>query len=144
MVVTLLYYPLSLDFLDGRPLPRDPNPAWMGYSVGHWDGDTLVVETTGFNNRTWLDIAGHPHSEQLRVTERFRRIDFRAHPASDHLRGPADLDQASDLLAGVELRTGYGNSGEYLRGSRFASLGRQGEHWSRTQFSQSCKACRHL
>jgi len=48
----------------------------MGYSVGHWDGDTLVVETAGFNDRTWLDMAGHPHSEQLRVTERFRRIDF--------------------------------------------------------------------
>jgi hypothetical protein len=63
-------------FLDGRQLPRDPNPAWLGYSVGHWDGDTLVVETAGFNDRTWLDMAGHPHSEQLRVTERFRRIDF--------------------------------------------------------------------
>jgi len=63
-------------FLDGRQLPQDPNPAWMGYSVGHWDGDTLVVETAGFNDRTWLDMAGHPHSEQLRVTERFRRIDF--------------------------------------------------------------------
>jgi hypothetical protein len=63
-------------FLDGRPLPPDPNPAWMGYSVGHWEGDTLVVETAGFNDRTWLDMAGHPHSEQLRVTERFRRIDF--------------------------------------------------------------------
>lgn len=63
-------------FLDGRQLPRDPNPAWFGYSVGHWDGDTLVVETAGFNDRTWLDMAGHPHSEQLRVTERFRRIDF--------------------------------------------------------------------
>jgi hypothetical protein len=63
-------------FLDGRELPKDPNPAWIGYSVGHWDGDTLVVETAGFNDRTWLDMAGHPHSEQLRVTERFRRIDF--------------------------------------------------------------------
>jgi hypothetical protein len=63
-------------FLDGRELPKDPNPAWMGYSVGRWDGDTLVVVTTGFNDRTWLDMAGHPHSEQLRVTERFRRIDF--------------------------------------------------------------------
>jgi hypothetical protein len=63
-------------FLDGRQLPPDPNPAWLGYSVGHWDGDTLVVVTTGFNDRTWLDKAGHPHSEQLRVTERFRRIDF--------------------------------------------------------------------
>jgi hypothetical protein len=60
---------------DGRPLPEDPNPTWMGYSVGHWDGDTLVVENAGFNDQTWLD-AGHPHSEQLRVTERFQRKDF--------------------------------------------------------------------
>jgi len=63
-------------FMDGRELPKDPNPDWMGYSVGHWDGDTLVVETAGFNDRTWLDRVGHPHSEDLRVTERFRRIDF--------------------------------------------------------------------
>jgi hypothetical protein len=62
-------------FLDGRPLPSDPNPTWMGYSVGHWDGDTLVVESTGFNDRTWLDIPGHPHTDALRVTERFRRLD---------------------------------------------------------------------
>jgi hypothetical protein len=63
-------------FLDGRPLPKDPNPAWMGYSVGHWEGDTLVVESTGYNDRTWLDDDGHPHSEDLRVTERLRRPDF--------------------------------------------------------------------
>jgi hypothetical protein len=63
-------------YMDGRKLPNDPNPAWLGYSVGHWDGDTLVVESTGFNDRTWLDRAGHPHSEKLRVTERFRRVDF--------------------------------------------------------------------
>jgi hypothetical protein len=63
-------------FLDGRELPKDPNPDWMGYSVGHWDGDTLVVESTGFNDRTWLDGNGHPHTEALRVTERFRRPDF--------------------------------------------------------------------
>jgi len=63
-------------FLDGRPLPTDPNPTWMGYSVGHWDGDTLVVESAGFNDRTWLDHGGHPHTEELRVTERFRRPDF--------------------------------------------------------------------
>jgi len=60
---------------DGRPLPDDPNPTWMGYAVGHWDGDTLVVENAGFNDKTWLD-AGHPHTEELRVTERFRRKDF--------------------------------------------------------------------
>ncbi len=63
-------------YIDGRKLPEDPNPAWLGYSVGHWEGDTLVVESAGFNDRTWLDRVGHPHSEKLRVTERFRRVDF--------------------------------------------------------------------
>jgi hypothetical protein len=63
-------------FLDGRQLPKDPNPSWMGYSVGRWEGDTLVVDTAGFNDRTWLDLTGHPHSEALHVTERFRRLDF--------------------------------------------------------------------
>jgi hypothetical protein len=63
-------------FMDGRTLERSPNPAWMGYSVGHWDGDTLVVESNGYNDRTWLDHDGHPHTEALRVTERYRRRDF--------------------------------------------------------------------
>ncbi len=63
-------------FTDGRPVPPDPNPTWMGYSVGHWDGDTLVVETSGFNDKTWIDTGGHPHSDALHVTERFTRRDF--------------------------------------------------------------------
>ncbi|MDP8990325.1 MAG: hypothetical protein M3N41_09650 [Acidobacteriota bacterium] len=63
-------------YMDGRKLPQDPNPSWLGYSVGHWEAGTLVVESTGFNDRSWLDRAGHPHSEKLRVTERFRRVDF--------------------------------------------------------------------
>ena len=62
--------------LDGRTLPNDPHPTWLGYSVGRWERDTLVVESAGFNDRTWLDRAGHPHSDKLRVTERFRRVDF--------------------------------------------------------------------
>jgi hypothetical protein len=62
-------------FLDGRSLESAPNPTWMGYSVGHWDGDTLVVESSGFNDRTWLDHDGHPHTEGLRTTERYRRRD---------------------------------------------------------------------
>ena len=62
-------------FLDGRDLPKDPNPAWMGYSVGRWEGDTLVVDSTGYNDRTWVD-SGYPHSERMRITERFRRGDF--------------------------------------------------------------------
>ena len=63
-------------FTDGRKLPVDPSPTWMGYSVGHWDGDTLVVDTAGFNDRGWLDIEGHPHTEALHITERFLRRDF--------------------------------------------------------------------
>ena len=63
-------------FTDGRDLPKDPNPTWMGYSVGHWEGDTLVVDTAGFNDRGWLDIEGHPHTEALHITERFHRRDF--------------------------------------------------------------------
>jgi len=62
-------------FMDGRQLEKAPNPSWMGYSVGRWDGDTLVVESNGFNERTWLDFDGHPHSENLRMTERYRRRD---------------------------------------------------------------------
>ncbi|HWE49910.1 MAG TPA: hypothetical protein VG273_08985 [Bryobacteraceae bacterium] len=61
---------------DGRPLPVDPFPSWMGYSTGKWDGDTLVAETTGFNDLSWLDAGGHPHSEALKVTERLHRRDF--------------------------------------------------------------------
>jgi len=60
-------------YTDGRQLESSPNPNWMGYSVGRWDGDTLVVESNGFNDRTWLDAGGHPHTEALRLTERYRR-----------------------------------------------------------------------
>jgi hypothetical protein len=63
-------------FTDGRGLPEEMNPTWLGYSVGHWEGETLVVTTAGYNDRTWLDFSGHPHSEALRTTERFRRRDF--------------------------------------------------------------------
>ncbi len=62
-------------YTDGRTLEADPNPSWMGYSVGHWDGDTLVAESNGYNDRTWLH-GGYPHTEALRMTERFRRSDF--------------------------------------------------------------------
>jgi len=61
---------------DGRSLPNDPLPSWMGYSVGKWEGDTLVVETNGLNEQAWLDASGHPRSESMRITERYRRRDF--------------------------------------------------------------------
>ena len=60
---------------DGRELPRDPDPTWYGHSVGHWEGDTLVVESIGFNDKSWMDGAGHPHSEAMHVVERYRRAD---------------------------------------------------------------------
>jgi hypothetical protein len=63
-------------FMDGRKLEAAPNPSWMGYSVGRWERDTLVVESFGFNDRTWLDTSGHPHTEALRTTERYRRRNF--------------------------------------------------------------------
>ncbi len=63
-------------FTDGRPLPKDPNPAWNGYSSGRWEGDTLVVQTIGLRDRTWLDATGNPITDGARITERFRRPDF--------------------------------------------------------------------
>ncbi len=100
-------------FMDGRPLETDPFPSWMGHSVGRWEGDTLVVESNGFNDRSWLDGYGHPHSEALRTTERYRRVDFGhmnievtlndpqvyARPWAVSLR--AELNADSDLLESV-------------------------------------------
>ncbi len=63
-------------FMDGRPLPADPNPTWNGYSTAKWDGDTLVVETNGFRDDLWLDAAGNPLTEMARMTERIRRPNY--------------------------------------------------------------------
>ena len=57
-------------------LPKDPNPTWLGYSVGKWDGDTLVVTSNGFNELGWLDVDGNPQTESLTLTERYLRKDF--------------------------------------------------------------------
>ena len=63
-------------FTDGRPLPKDAEPWWFGYSTGKWDGDTLVVETTGFRDLGWLDVEGSPLTESGKIIERFRRPDY--------------------------------------------------------------------
>jgi hypothetical protein len=63
-------------FMDGRELVADPNPTWMGYSTAKWDGDTLVIDTRGFNGRHWLDQLGRPSTNKLHVIERFHRRDF--------------------------------------------------------------------
>src|SRR5689334_8018618 len=77
-VIAMIYEDLTSRqiFMDGRPLPKDPNPSFMGYSIGRWDGDTLVVESIGFTDRSWLDFGGHPHTEALKITERIKRTSF--------------------------------------------------------------------
>jgi len=62
-------------YIDGRKHDETLGPLWMGDSIGHWDGDTMVVDTVNFNDKTWVDRVGHPHSDQLHVVERFRRLD---------------------------------------------------------------------
>jgi len=62
-------------FMDGRKHPADPDPTWYGHSIGSWDGDTLVVDTVGYNDKFWFDFGGHPHSEQLHTIERYTRTD---------------------------------------------------------------------
>ena len=96
-------------FLDGRALPVDPQPSSLGYSVGRWEGDTLVVDTNGFHDKGWLDLMGHPHSDALRMEERFRRGD------SGHMdvkvtfndpkayTGPISFTQPHDLLPNTDL-----------------------------------------
>ncbi len=77
---TTLLYEFNMEyrqvFTDGRALPKDPNPNFLGYSVGRWEGDVLVVETMGMKDDTWLDMFGHPATDGLRVTERFHRRDI--------------------------------------------------------------------
>jgi hypothetical protein len=63
-------------FTDGRPLPADPNPSWNGYSSGKWEGDVLVVQTSGFRDGLWLDSTGNPMTDAAKLTERFHRVNF--------------------------------------------------------------------
>jgi hypothetical protein len=62
-------------FTDGRALPADMQPAWFGYSIGRWEGDTFVIDSAGFTGKTWLDDSGHPNTERMHTQERLRRID---------------------------------------------------------------------
>ena len=95
-------------FLDGRPLPADPQPSWYGYSTGRWDGDTLVVDTIGFRDGLWADFYGSPLTDQAKMTERFRRPQLR------RARGPRDdrrsqgLHEAVDSCAQPAPRAGHG------------------------------------
>jgi hypothetical protein len=85
-------------YMDGRKLPADPNPTWLGYSIGHWEGDTLVVNSAGFNDKGWLDFSGHPQTESLRVTERFHRRDV------GHLQIEMTLEDPKVFTRPISLR----------------------------------------
>jgi hypothetical protein len=90
-------------FMDGRTLETDPNPSWMGYSAGHWDGDTLVVESFGFNDRTWLDGRGLPHTEALHMTERYRRTNFGHLEIEVKLQDPAAYSRPWTVRVGAQF-----------------------------------------
>ncbi len=115
-------------FLDGRKLETNPNPSWMGYSVGHWEGDTLVVESNGYNDRTWLDRNGHPHTEALRITERYRRKDFGHLELEETLEDPAvyakpwTVTVQAQLAADTELI-------EYVCNENPKTLTGREQHW---------------
>ena len=85
-------------FTDGRELPKDPNPTWLGYSVGRWDNDTMVITSIGFNDRGWLDVGGHPQTETLKITERLRRRDF------GHMDYEMTLDDPKTFTEAITLR----------------------------------------
>ena len=100
-------------YMNNRPHPAGLTPTWFGDSVGHWDGDTLVVDTIGFNDRTWLDAVGHPHTEKLHLIERYKR------PSSNTLlrevlvedpgayAKPFTLEGSYKLLANRDIRERY-------------------------------------
>jgi len=96
-------------WMDGRQQPKDPNPNYLGYSVGHWEGDTLVVDTIGMNDRTWLDAAGHGHGEKLHVIEKFTRPDSNTLRLEatiedpDYYTKPWTVNQEVHLLTDTEL-----------------------------------------
>ena len=85
-------------FMDGRKLPSDPQPSWLGYSVGRWEGDSFVIETVGLNEKGSLDVFGHPQSNSLRLTESFRRIDF------GHMEEKITVDDPKTYTKPVTIR----------------------------------------
>jgi hypothetical protein len=97
------YHSYRQIFTDGRPLPAERDPAWFGYSVGQWEGDTLVVNTVGIDEQTWLDDGGHPHSDALHIIERFQRPDFGHMKVQLTIDDPKTYDQPWTVTLPWEL-----------------------------------------
>ena len=90
-------------FTDGRAHPPDPDPTWYGHSIGKFEGDTLVIDTVGFNDRFWFDFAGHPHTEKLHTVERYRRTDFGHLEFTVLIDDPGAYTKSFTLYGGVKL-----------------------------------------
>ena len=101
-------------FTDGRDFPEERAPTWMGYSTGKWEGDTFVVRSLGFNDKGWLDDGGHPRSEEMKVTERFRRLDWAAGDRV-HVRRSEELYQTVERDRAVHAPPRRRDHREFLR-----------------------------
>ena len=92
-------------YMDGRKHPEDPLPTWWGHSIGRWDGDTLVVDTVGYNDKFWFDSRGTPHTDQLHTIERFTRINFGTLINDFTLDDPGAFSRPVQLtFSGVHIR----------------------------------------
>jgi hypothetical protein len=91
-------------FVDGRKHKDDPDPTWYGDSIGHYEGDTLVVDTIGFNDKFWFDFAGHPHTEQLHTIERYTRKDLGTLDVTTTIIDPEMYSKPFDINFTATLR----------------------------------------
>lgn len=123
-------------FLDGRKLEADPLPIWMGYSVGRWEGQTLIVESNGYNEKTWLHPEGLVHSEQLRVTERYSRPEFGRLRIDVTYADPGAFDRP--LQAVVEMR--YAADDEMLELVCNEAAENSSQHWTGNKLTDAAQA----
>jgi hypothetical protein len=100
--------------LDGRPHPKDWDSTYVGHSVGRWEGDELVVDTVGFNDKTWIDIAGHPLTDKLHVTERYRRPDLGHLEIQITIEDPGAYKKAWTMRKTSELAPNSEEIGQYI------------------------------
>ena len=127
-IVTVLYNDLTYReiFMEGRELEPNPLPTWMGYSVGRWEGDTLVVESNGYNDKSWLNRAGISHTEDLRITERYSRPNFGRMEIEVTYDDPGAFE--SPLQATIEMN--FAADDVMLETVCVEAYGSESEHWS--------------
>ena len=113
--------PHRMIYTDGRTLPVDPQPAWLGYSVGSWDGDVFVVQSSGYSDRSWLDGIGHARSEATRITERIRRRDFGHLEVDVTIDDPPIVHQAVLDSLHADTRSGHRHPRGHLHREREGS-----------------------